>query len=151
LNDFKPPKNSRVQTESILKQKWVAMLNATNPGDDVDTNVRVWPMKTGIDVFRKTRDEKIIIYELKVGTGEAIHLYQLKMYWDGLVLNKPDSRDPSEAYLFVEDYDPKLEDMANEMNNKLNPPGKNRYNFKVMKHKDVGLGTEAVPGKQKKV
>ncbi|MPM82417.1 hypothetical protein SDC9_129478 [bioreactor metagenome] len=88
-------------------------------------------------MYRVTAAEKVIIYELKVGTGEPKHLYQLKMYCDGLV---NDNSNPDEAILLVEDYDSKLEEMANIMNTfKTIKDGINPYNFKIMKFSEVGL------------
>ncbi len=112
------------------------MIRATNPKDEVSTEKSIWPTGTRIDVYRKTSSGDIILYELKVGTGQPSHLYQLKMYWDGLVLA---GEEPREAVLLVEDFPDTLQEMANLMNTRLRPPGKNPYNFKLEKHSDKGL------------
>lgn len=136
LNDIRPPKKIREKSETALKKKWMNMLNATNPDDNISDEISVWPTGTKIDVYRKTTDDKIIIYEMKVGTGAPIHLYQLKMYWDGLVIN---GAQPKEGILLVEDFNTNLEEMANQMN-KLTPPNKSKpYNFKIERHVDKGL------------
>ncbi len=112
------------------------MLKATSPEDTVTGERKVWPTGTAIDVYRKTPQEKIILYELKVGGGAPIHLYQLKMYWDGLIIQ---GEQPSEAILLVEEFSTSLEEMANLMN-KLAPPMNTKpYNFKIEKLKDKGL------------
>jgi hypothetical protein len=136
LNEFRPPRHVREKSESELKKRWIAMLKATNPGERVTDEVSVWPTGTSIDVYRETSHAKIIIYEIKVGKGAPIHLYQLKMYWDGLVHEK---KQPSEAYLLVEDFDTNLELMANLMN-QMTPPQKTKpYNFKIERLKNKGL------------
>jgi hypothetical protein len=136
LNDFRPPKQVREKSEAELRKKWMQMLKATNPGEIITDERCVWPTGTRIDVYRETTDKRIIIYELKVGTGAPIDLYQAKMYWDGLVI---EGVQPKEAVLMCEDFQTTLEEMANKMN-KLTPPNKSlAYNFKIEKLKDKGL------------
>ncbi len=137
LGKIPPPKQVREMSEAEIKKQWIKMLRATNPEDTVTDETCVWPTGTAIDVYRRTPQEKIIIYELKVGSGAPLNLYQLKMYWDGLVVDKKEY--PSEAVLIVEDFSNNLEEMANMMN-KLSPPeGSKPYNFKIEKLKDKGL------------
>ena len=112
------------------------MLKATNPEETITDERSVWPTGTRIDVYRKTENGDIIIYEIKVGMGAPLNLYQLKMYWDGLAL---EGEQPKEGVLLVEDFHTNLEEMANKMN-KLPPPVKTKaYNFKIAKHADKGL------------
>jgi len=141
LNTVRPPKIIREKSENELKNKWMKMLKSTNPSDNVSDEITVWPTGTRIDVYRKTSDDSILIYELKVGTGSPIHLYQLKMYWDGLVIQ---GEQPKEGVLMVEDFNTNLEEMANKMNQQSPPllPDKSiskPYNFKIEKHRDKGL------------
>lgn len=126
----------------------MSMLKATNPYDIISDNVSVWPTGTKIDVYRKIKTtNEIIIYEIKVGKGSPQQLYQIKMYWDGLVLQ---GEQPKEGILLVEDYSTNLEQMANLMN-QMTPsnfpttkPGAKThqsgpYNFIIRKHSDVNL------------
>lgn len=137
LNEIRPIEKIREKSEAGLRKKWMSMLKATNPEDTVTDERSVWPTGTRIDVYRRTPADKVIIYEVKVGTGQPIHLYQLKMYWDGLVLN---GEQPKEGVLLVEDFSTSLEEMANLMNQKLSPPtGSEPYDFKIEKHEDKGL------------
>ncbi len=137
INGIRPPKQPRETSEAELRKKWIKMLKATNPDDTVTDDVNVWPTGTAIDVYRKTPQDRVIIYELKAGTGSPINLYQLKMYWDGLVLDKKEQ--PSEAVLLVEDFNNPLELMANMMNQLPVPSGSKPYNFKIERLKDKGL------------
>jgi hypothetical protein len=123
------------------------MLKATSPDDIVSDEKSVWPTATKIDVYRKKSDGKIIIYELKAGTGSPLHLYQLKMYWDGLVIQ---GEQPKEAILLVDDFATNLEEMANLINQQPppnlpkatgSPTQSNPYNFKLEKHRDRNLET----------
>lgn len=148
LREFKPIKDIREKSEAEIRKKWIGMLIATNPRDTISDNVSVWPTGTKIDVYRKINTtNEIIIYEIKVGKGSPQHLYQLKMYWDGLVLQ---GEQPKEGVLLVEDYATNLEQMANLMNQILPPnfpttkPGariqqSGSYNFIIRKHSEVNL------------
>ncbi len=137
LNEVRPPKQIKEKSEAELKKRWMAMLKATNRDDEVTDEVNVWPTGTAIDVYRKTAEGKIIIYELKVSSGAPIHLYQLKMYWDGLVIDK--KQQPNEAVLIVDEFSAALEQMANMMN-QLTPPEKSKpYNFRIERLRDKGL------------
>jgi histidine kinase/DNA gyrase B/HSP90-like ATPase len=137
LNEFRPPRQIREKSELELRKRWIAMLKATNPEDQVSDEISVWPTGTAIDVYRKTSHGKIIIYELKAVAGAPINLYQLKMYWDGLVIDKKEQ--PNEAVLIVEDFSSALEQMANMMN-LLSPPAKTQpYNFRIERLRDKGL------------
>ena len=137
MNSIRPPKQIREKSETELRKKWMAMLKATSPDDVVTDEMSVWPTGTCIDVYRSTPQGKIIVYELKVGSGTPLHLYQLKMYWDGLVIDK--KQKPSEGVLMVEDFAANLEYMANLMNQMTPPKESNPYNFKIVRLKDNGL------------
>lgn len=136
LNKIRPVKNIRQKSEAALRKKWMDMLKATNPEDEISDHVAVWPTGTRIDVYRKIRNKDIIIYEIKVGTGSPLDLYQLKMYWDGLVLN---GEQPKEGVLLVEDFHTNLEEMSNRMNELSSPKDSKPYNFKIAKHADKKL------------
>lgn len=135
LNQFRPPRRQREKSETELRKKWVSMLKATNPNETISDEKTVWPTGVRIDVFRKTVNNEIQIYELKVGSGAPQHLYQLLMYWDGLTLS---NEEPKEGILLVEDYNTTLEEMANKINTFKTKSGKN-YNIKIEKLKDKGL------------
>lgn len=135
--EYKPIRDAREKTESLLRDKWVGMLKATNPEDTASTERSVWGTGVKIDVYRKTKNGEIIIYEVKVGAGAPLNLYQLKMYWDGLCLS---GEYPKEAVLLVESFSTVLEEMANTMNTKLKPPeGSNSYNLRIERHADKNL------------
>lgn len=87
LAAYPPAKNAQSAGEKELRLRWMKMLKATNPEDDVTGEVTVWPTGTRIDVVDRNKSGKCDIYELKAGKGEPQDLYQLRMYWDGLVLS----------------------------------------------------------------
>ena len=143
MNAYKPIETAKELGEKELKSKWMSMLKATNPKDRIEDEHCVWNTGVRIDVFRQKAepDNSIILYELKVGSAAPIHLYQLKMYWDGLVIT---GEQPDEAVLLVEDYNSNIEEMANSMNKlaaPLMPDGtqSKQYNFKLTKYSEVNL------------
>lgn len=102
----------------------------------------MWHTGTKIDVFRRKAvpDDSIVINEIKVGYGTPINLYQLKMYWDGLLVTRYQQK---EAIFFVSEYSTAMESMAYMMN-ALPPPQIEGieslpYNFKITKLKDIDL------------
>ena len=78
---------------------------------------------------------------MKVGKGEPLHLYQLKMYWDGMVMA---GMQPTEATLIVKEYRSALGQMAQLMNT-MNPPDfpdgtpSAPYNFVLARHTEKNL------------
>jgi len=136
LNKLRPPSQPREKSEATLRKKWMSMLKATSPEDTISDEKSVWPTGTKIDVFRKTSDGKTIIYELKAVSAAPLDLYQLKMYWDGLVLA---GEQPTQGILLAEDSHSTLEEMANLMNKLPPPKGSKAYNFKIERLKDKGL------------
>lgn len=138
LNEFKPVEDIKEYTEKSLTKKWMEMIKATNPHDKVTDEYNIWPTGTRIDIYRETPTGEVYIYEMKVGSGTPADLYQLKMYWDGLLLS---GVQPSEGVLLVESFSTNLEEMANQIMQHLTPPfvrGKTKpsdpYNFKIEKH-----------------
>ena len=141
--EYKPTKDAKNLGEKELRDRWESMLKATNPRDEVCAEKHVWGSGVRIDLFRKKAapDNSVIIYELKIGSAAPLNLYQLKMYWDGLLL---EGIQPDEAILLVESYSDLIEDMANRMN-AITPPcmadgSKSKpYNFILTTHQSVGL------------
>ncbi|HJA25459.1 MAG TPA: ATP-binding protein [Candidatus Fournierella merdigallinarum] len=87
LAPYPPTKNASSAGEKELRLAWMKLLKAANPEDDVTGEVTVWPTGTRIDVIGRDKSGKCDIYEIKAGKGESLDLYQLRMYWDGLVLS----------------------------------------------------------------
>ena len=120
-------------------------MKETNPEDEIDDEHYVWESGARIDVYRKTPHNEIFIYELKVGKATPLHLYQLKMYWDGLVLQ---GIQPTKGILLVESYKSTIKSMAQDMSKFLSPPmikmgeemkPSGKYYFSVETHSERGL------------
>lgn len=113
LSEFPPQKNASVTNEQELQNKWSKILKAANPEDKVSSESYVWPTGTRIDVLDQGENGKCDIYELKMSKAEPLHLYQLRMYWDGLVLS---GVQPTRGYLLVSEYSTPLKEMVDLMN-----------------------------------
>ena len=141
LAQYPPIAHPKAYTEKALQSRWISALLAVNPHDRVTDEMTVWPTGARIDVFDEGPDKRVI-YELKATKGEPLHLYQLKMYWDGLVL---DGVQPTEAVLIVPKYTSDLARMAELINTRLTPPAFSNgspslpYHFKLATHEEKCL------------
>lgn len=118
LSAYPPPKSATGDSEAVLKTKWMDILQAACPQDRVSDEQSVWSTGTRIDVVAENTG-KLDIYELKTRKAEPLNLYQLKMYWDGLVVDK--GKQPTSATLLAADYSSEILNMLNQMN-ALPPP-----------------------------
>lgn len=139
-----PPKDTgRKITESEIREEWKARLKAqAEPDEIVGEEIQTaWETSVSLDLYKKSRDGSLVIYELKRGPAEPLHLYQLKMYWDGLVLR---GDKPRRAELIAEKFSDRIKSMAETMNEKLRPPKigskePDKYNFVLKTLVDAGL------------
>lgn len=142
LNEYRPIKNGRETTEKELVAKLADRLKSLSPNDTVSTETSVWYNGTQIDLFHKKETGEITIYEAKIGRGAPIDIYQLKMYWDGL-LNE--GVQPDIGILLVESSDSNLDRMVNDINNQISPMAARNtsivkpYNLQIKTHHDLGL------------
>ncbi|MBA4259351.1 MAG: ATP-binding protein, partial [Chitinophaga sp.] len=139
-NNYPLIRNSKSQTEEQFKQKLenhIKSLTTTPEFDIITREKTVFPTGVKIDVYwKKFKTDEVIIYEVKTQTASSLDLYQLKMYWDGLVEK---NEHPTSAYLVCLDYKTPLEEMVKILN-KLNPKeGFENYNFILKSLKDMHL------------
>ena len=136
-----PLKNAQAANEKALRLQWMRLLKATNPEDDVTGEVTVWPTGTRIDVTDRNDSGKCDIYELKAGKGEPQDLYQMRMYWDGLVLN---GVQPTRGVLLAAGFAEHMAAMISLLNALPTPPFPDgspsaRYNFSLATHEEKQL------------
>lgn len=141
LAAFPPIKNAQSATEKDLRIRWMQMLKATNPEDDVTGEVTVWPTGTRIDVVARNKSGKCDIYELKAGKGEPQDFYQLRMYWDGLVLS---GVQPTRGVLLAAGFAEHMAAMVPLLNALPTPPFPDGtpsapYNFSLATHAEKQL------------
>lgn len=139
LEAFPPPKAMRALSEKALQKRWMEILHAANPADRISDEVCVWPAGARIDVLRECSDSgRLILYELKLGKAEPLHIYQLRMYWDGLVQA---GHQPSEGILLVQEYSANIKAMLDAVNllpSPLRPDGtpSQPYHLSLMTHEE---------------
>ena len=141
LAEFPPQENAASFNEDELKKKWMKILKAANPEDDVTSEISVWPTGTRVDVVDKGANGKLDIYELKARKAEPKNLYQLRMYWDGLVL---EGIQPTRGILLANGYSDSLQEMVRILNTLPTPnfpDGRPSapYNFSLATHKEKQL------------
>ena len=118
LQQYQPPMNIVSYNEAELKHKWAERQRSADDDNDVSTEVSVWPTGTRIDVVVSNHAGKFDIYELKARKADPQDLYQLRMYWDGLVLS---GVQPTRGTLVAPSYSDNLQKML-QMVNELPPP-----------------------------
>ena len=138
LNESFPPIAKKRRREEEEKQtELIKRIKNKYPNDEISAhhNHSVWPNPVYIDVYRKTKEGDVIIYELKTDDPSPLDLYQLKMYWDGLAVQ---GESPIKAILVCTCSDPhpklqKLQGMAKQMNKFPPYDNSSPYNFKVIR------------------
>ena len=85
-DDYPPEKTTKKQSEEGLRKKVIAKISivydltgAAKPG-----HKKVWGGGGEIDVYYEKNAEKVAI-ETKIDEATVLDVYQLLMYWDGLV------------------------------------------------------------------
>ncbi|WP_321299809.1 ATP-binding protein [uncultured Sphaerochaeta sp.] len=120
----------RIQSSYKMKNELATVLvekyafNTTCTGAD----------KIRIDLFVQDTNA-IYFFEGKIDQTHAKDLYQLRMYWDGLVA---DGIQPSHAFLIGKNHSGAVNDLVNEVNNMKDCNG-NNYNVELVKWSDYQL------------
>lgn len=141
LSEWPPQKNAQCAGEQELRHRWMRILQAANPEDEVSGETAVWPTGTRIDVTARDDSGKCDIYELKADKGEPKDLYQLRMYWDGLVLS---GVQPTRGVLLAASFAehlPAMVRLVNTLPPPLLPDGRTSapYNFALATHDEKQL------------
>lgn len=114
LAKYPPTKNSRALTEKELQKQWAERIQSVNREDIVSRETAVWPTATRIDVVAHNSSiGKYEVYELKARKGDGQDLSQLRMYWDGLVVQ---GIQPTMGMLIAPGFSDNLHEMAALMN-----------------------------------
>lgn len=100
-SNFRPEKHTKKQSEENLRKRVVEMYSTTHKltGKNKPSHHSVWDKGADIDVYFETSNG-VHIYELKINESKVLDVYQLKMYWDGIV--EEQKRSPYEAILVAE-------------------------------------------------
>lgn len=132
-DNFSPEKTTKRQTEESLRKKIIKQIQNTNnlTGKNVPAHKKVWEGDSDIDIYYET-GKKIFLIETKVTTAKVLDVYQLLMYWDGLV---EDGKEPFQATLVANEIKKSVNKAIDHINNKKDK-NNNTYNFIVQEVKD---------------
>jgi hypothetical protein len=119
-----------------LTQELYEKLDATKlPGDVVEMNYGCWGgARVVIDIYRKVGG-KIIIYEAKPGKARPLDVYQLRLYWDGLV---EDGKHPTQGYLVAQEKTTGVSTIVKALNGFVDGNGK-KYKVEFKTWEDLGI------------
>lgn len=98
--DFPPEKITKRTSEENLRKSVIKQLSTVHKlnGANKPHHLKTWGGYAEIDIFYKIKKE-IFIVETKVGQADIQALYQLVMYWDGLVA---DGKKPTRGTLIAD-------------------------------------------------
>jgi hypothetical protein len=77
----------------------------------------------------------VVLYEAKKDTADMQNVYQLLMYWDGMI---EDGKTPTEGILIASDFSPGVEVILKVLNSSKDRKG-NSYNFSTRTWNDEGI------------
>jgi len=92
-----------------------------------------------IDIYKDEtkRTGELVIYETKPGKAAPLDVYQLRLYWDGLVV---DGKQPSGAILVAKEWTTGVETVISFVNSLTDKNGK-QYQLELKKWDDYGINT----------
>jgi len=130
---FKPHRRKGKATEDEIRRKLAAALRSSVSGSTVKENYPVWS-GAGVkaDIHLKTSD-RVEVYEVKASTAQPLDLYQLLMYWDGVVNDTKVS--PKLGRLVAPDVQSSVLTMIESINKRTDGLG-NNYNLEFKKTTD---------------
>lgn len=134
---YKVEKVTKSKTEDNLKRDFEITLKGMFTGCIVQ---RERPIMSGsgvkVDVYLKESNSDITIYEFKVATAAPIDVYQLLMYWDGVV--KDEKRSPKKGRLVAKEITEPVKNIMNDINQRMDGLG-NKYNLEGKTIEEMGL------------
>jgi len=130
------PKWKGARTEAELREELARQLDAhKRPGDVVHENYDCFSgAGVVIDIYRDEthRGGELIIYETKPGKVSPLDVYQLRLYWDGLV---EDGKQPTAAILVAKEQTTGTQTVMNFVNSLTDKNGKKyRLEFNSWDH-----------------
>lgn len=133
------PKWRGARTESELREELASQLEAhKRPGDIIQQNYDCFAgAGVVVDIVRDEthRGGEFILYETKAGTARPLDVYQLRMYWDGVV---EDGKRPTAGILVAEDWTSGTDAVVRYVNTLKDKNGK-KYQFELRKWSDFGM------------
>lgn len=139
-----PPRNLADATHEVdLFKEYEKNLKLYAKPEEVTTEKYVFTRlgnlkdKQRIDMYSVINGETTV-YEGKIDSTTSKDVYQLRMYWDGLVY---DGVNPDIAKLIAKNHPDSVKTLISIVNDMKDQKG-NNYNFELATWKDVGIDTE---------
>ena len=133
---FSPTKQARVYTEKNIKEKLKTILKGAVSGSTVHLDRPVWSGSgVKIDIYHQ-KPAGIEIYEVKPDTAGPIDVYQLLMYWDGVVVDE--NKSPGLARLVAKEAPASVQNMIDKLNGRKDALDK-PYKFEFKKIDEFGI------------
>lgn len=85
--NYTPEKTTKQQSEENLRKKIIQQITTVHSlaKANAPAHKKVWDGAGDIDIYYKLSDGTVNCMELKVNDAQVLDVYQLRMYWDGLV------------------------------------------------------------------
>lgn len=135
------PKWEGARTEAVLRDDLYRQLEAhTRPKDVVHTKYSCFSgAGVVIDIYRdeSRRGGELVIYETKPGKASPLDVYQLRMYWDGIV---EDGKRPTASILVCKEWTTGAETVMDYVNSLKDKKGE-QYCLEFKKWDDFGIDT----------
>jgi hypothetical protein len=129
--------NAQSEKELVSDLAELKTKQIRNPAKHVQTEFKVFtslncPVYADLYVFD---GHEIVLYEAKKDVADIQNLYQLLMYWDGLV---EDGKTPSEGILIAKEFSPGVQTLIDVFNRMIDRRG-NMYKFSKKTWREEGI------------
>ncbi len=128
---YNPTRRTGRQPEKDIKDKLKVILNAA-PDSEAHLEYPIWSGSgLSIDIYHKFLNGTLDIYEVKTDTAEPIDVYQVLMYWDGIV--KDENKSPRLGRLVAKNAPESVINMIDDLNSRQDSLGNNyKIEFKTI-------------------
>lgn len=134
--EHKPERITRTQTEQTIKTQLKVHLEGLVTGSSAILDSPVWGgTAVKADILHRKSDGTVDIYEVKAGTASPKDVYQLLMYWDGLV---KDGESVSLGRLVAKTMPPSVNNVIEYLNTRKDARDK-QYNFETKTIIELGI------------
>lgn len=131
--EYQPKKGGKFLSEIEIRRKLASALEASISNSKADENHAIWS-GAGVRIdIHLTTPTGVEVYEVKSGTAVPLDVYQLLMYWDGVVYDTNNS--PKSGRLVADDAPASVLNMITDINQRKDKLG-NNYNLEFKKIAD---------------
>lgn len=135
-DEYNPAKRAGKQTEKDIKDKLKIILEGAVAGSEAQLDRPVWSGSgVKIDIYHN-KPKGTDIYEVKPDTAAPLDVYQLLMYWDGVVADE--SKSPELGRLVAKEAPNSVKNIIENLNTRKDAHN-HPYNFEFKKITDFGI------------